>query len=69
MCGCASVKPPETGRLEIWDTRVVGLMLRVTPSGAATWSVRRRADDGRRLRAPIGTWPAIGLYVRRGNGL
>lgn len=63
------VKPPVAGRLEIWDTRVSGLMLRVTPSGAATWSVRRRTDDGRRLRAPIGTWPAIGIREARQRAL
>ncbi len=42
-----ALKPPEQGRLEVWDTRVVGLVLRLTPTGAATWSVRARTRDGR----------------------
>ena len=48
------LKPPEAGRLEIWDTRVVGLVLRLTPSGAASWSVRARTRAGKRTRLGLG---------------
>jgi len=34
-----SLPPPANGRVEIWDSRVSGLVLRITPTGAATWSV------------------------------
>ncbi|PVE20393.1 hypothetical protein DC522_32600 [Microvirga sp. KLBC 81] len=41
-----SIKPPPTGRLEIWDKRTPGLCLRVTPTGAASWSFRYRPRNG-----------------------
>ena len=28
-----TIKPPAAGRMEVWDTRVTGLVLRVTPTG------------------------------------
>ena len=37
-----SVKPPTSGRLEITDTRCVGLVFRVTPNGIKSWSFRFR---------------------------
>ena len=40
-----SQKPPETGRLGGWDTRVSGLVLRMTPGSVATWSVSARSRD------------------------
>ena len=40
-----TVEPPNDGRLEVWDTRIPGLVLRFTPSGAASWSVRARTRD------------------------
>ena len=60
-----ALKPPERGRLEVWDTRVVGLVLRLTPTGAATWSVRARTRDGKRTRPTLGAWPAIGITEAR----
>ena len=63
------VKPPEAGRLEIWDTRVTGLVLRVTPTGSATWSVRMRTADGKRTRPKLGTWPAMGITEARKQAL
>ncbi len=63
------VKPPASGRLEIWDTRVGGLVLRITPTGAATWSIRARTADGKRTRPKLGTWPAVGIADARKRAL
>jgi hypothetical protein len=52
------LKPPETGRLEIWDTREAGLVLRLTPSGATSWSVRARTCT-RRRQNPSVKWPGF----------
>jgi hypothetical protein len=60
-----ALKPPVTGRLEIHDTRVNGLMLRVTPSGGATWSVRQRLADRKRPRPSIGRWPEMPIREAR----
>jgi integrase len=60
-----SVKPPATGRLEIRDTEVVGLVLRVTPNGAMTWSARTRTNDGKQTRPKLGSYPALGLAAAR----
>ena len=60
-----SQKPPETGRLEVWDTWVSGLVLRMTPGGVATWSVRARTRDGKRTRPTIGTWPSMSITASR----
>lgn len=60
--GC---RPPATGRLEVWDTRVSGLVVRITPTGSATWSVRARTADGKRTRPKLGTWPAVGIADAR----
>ena len=60
-----TVRPPETGRLEIWDTRTNGLVIRITPTGAMTWSVRARTADGKKTRPALGTWPALGVAAAR----
>ena len=59
------VMPPETGRLEIWDTREAALVLRISSSGAATWSVRARTREGKRTRPTLGTWPTLGVAAAR----
>jgi integrase len=60
-----SLPPPANGRVEIWDSRVSGLVLRITPTGAATWSVRGRTHDGKRVRPKLGGWPALGVSAAR----
>ena len=59
------LKPPEDGRIELRDTRVAGLVLRVMPSGVATWSVRTRTKDGKQTRPKLGTWPALSIKQAR----
>jgi integrase len=41
-----AIKPPASGRTEYWDAQTTGLCLRVTPTGAATWSFRYRPREG-----------------------
>src|SRR4051794_17742013 len=60
-----TIRPPPSGRLEIWDARATGLALRVTPSGMLSWSVRARLPDGRQVRATIGRWPDFPLAAAR----
>jgi integrase len=63
------LKPPQRDRLEVWDTRMVGLVLRLTPAGAASWSLRARTHDGKRTRSTLGTWPALGIAEARRRAL
>lgn len=58
-------EPPASGRLEIRDTETVGLVLRVTPAGVMTWSVRTRTKDGKQTRPKLGTYPAMGIAAAR----
>jgi integrase len=39
------IKPPDSGRVEYWDTGVAGLCLRVTAGGTASWSFRYRPRE------------------------
>jgi integrase len=47
----------------------MGLVLRMTPTGAATWSVRTRTADGKQTRPKLGTWPAMGIAEARKEAL
>lgn len=60
-----ALKPPEKGRLELWDARQRNLVLRVTASGVYAWSVPTRTKDGRRTRVALGRWPEIGIAEAR----
>jgi integrase len=60
-----NLKPPQRGRSEIRDSKVRGLVLRMTPTGAATWSVRALLRDGRHTRVNLGTYPALSLAEAR----
>lgn len=59
-----SVKPPLSGRLELRDDDVIGLILRVVASGRKTWSVWYRFN-GRASRLTLGTFPTLGLADAR----
>jgi hypothetical protein len=53
---------PPGGRLEIWDSRCEGLVLRVSDQGRVTYHARARAADGRKRFAGMGpgrrsSWP------------
>ncbi|MCC0809014.1 DUF4102 domain-containing protein [Methylobacterium sp. W2] len=63
---------PESGRIEVSDTRCKGLELRVTSGGARSWSFRfRDPRSGRVTRATIGSYPEVSLADarERANGL
>lgn len=60
-----ALKPPASGRIELRDARVTGLVLRITPAGVATWSIRTRTRDGKQTRPKLGTWPALGVRKAR----
>lgn len=60
-----ATRPPTSGRLELFDTLTPGLMLRVTATGAASWSARGVMPDGRRGRVTFGTYPEVGLAEAR----
>ena len=55
---------PAEGRLELWDTLVPGLGLRITSTGHCSWSVLTRVD--RKLtRYTLGAYPVVGLADAR----
>lgn len=60
---------PEAGRVEVRDTACPGLVLRITPAGAASWSARGVLPDGRHGRVPLGTYPEVGLAEARKRAL
>jgi integrase len=64
-----NLKPPERGRIEIRDTKVRGLVLRMTWTGAATWSVRAVLRDGRHTRVNLGRYPGTSLAEARRSAL
>lgn len=57
--------PEEGKRVELRDSRVPGLVLRMTSTGAATWSVRTRTKDGKQTRPRLGTWPSMSIAAAR----
>ena len=64
----ATLRPDPTRRLEVPDDKVPGLALRVTPSGAKTWTLRYRVEGGRRgrlRRLTLGGYPAVSLAKAR----
>jgi integrase len=66
-----SVKPPRSGRVEIWDSRVPGFGLRVAASGAMAWVVMTRIK-GRQVRKTLPGRPyleAVEDNGRRGKRL
>ena len=67
---CASSAAPDGRRLDVRDGKVRGLVLRVSPDGGKAWSVvYRRKVDGRRRRATLGGYPALGLADARSAAL
>ena len=61
-----SLQAPKSGRLEIHDAKCTGLVIRVTPAAAKTWSFRfRDPRSGVLTRATIGPYPEITLATAR----
>ena len=60
-----ATKPSEKPS-ELWDSRVSGLCLRISPGGARTWTLRYRPRDSVSFkRLSLGRYPEIGLAVAR----
>ena len=63
----ANVKPPASGRIEIWDAMLPGFGLRISEKGSKSWvvlyHVRGRATGKRRLT--LGRYPIISLAKAR----
>ena len=59
------LQAPAIGRLEILDSRVEGLMLRVTANDVRTWTVRGRLPDGTRKRVTLGKYPELSISKAR----
>jgi len=57
-------KPPVTGRLEIFDSNVRGLSLRITPNGSRTWYANYRSA-GKLRRKCIGSVHQVELASAR----
>ena len=60
----ALIKPPASGRLEIWDAALPGFGLRVTDKGAKSWVAMYRTGT-RKRRLTLGGYPKIKLGVAR----
>jgi len=58
------LRPPATGREEIWDAKQAGLCVRVTASGAKSYCVVRKVA-GRKARATLGKHPAMTVIQAR----
>jgi integrase len=65
-----SARPRDGKRTDFFDKKVRGLMLRVTPNGVKTWSLRySRKSDSKRIRMTIGEYPAFSLSDARDEAL
>ena len=51
-----ALRPPAQGRVEVHDTRMPGLVFRITPAGSKTWVYRGRTRDGRATRIKLGDY-------------
>lgn len=64
-----ATKAPASGRVELHDGQVPGLVLRITANDIRTWSVvYRRRSDGKKRRYTLGPYPSIELAVARQRG-
>lgn len=59
-----SIEPPAKGRAEIYDAKVPGLLVRVTPTGSTSFYVRKRVS-GRPRYVRLGAWPDMTVHQAR----
>jgi integrase len=59
-----NVKPPEKGRLQLWDSALPAFGLRITERGKKSWVVMYRYRD-RQRRMTLGSYPAFSLAEAR----
>ncbi len=60
----ATLKAPERGQIDYWDTNLPGFGLRVSYGGRRTWIVMYRSG-GRKRRLSLGTYPSLQLAGAR----
>jgi len=64
------LKAPETGRIEISDTKRPGLRFRLSASGNAVWMYEKRVKGGLKRKHTLGAWPKpISLSDARAQAL
>ena len=63
------VKAPESQRVEVWDTKLRGLGLRITSRGIKTWAVVYRNNFGKQRRYTLGRYPDLTLSDARTGAL
>lgn len=59
------MRPPITGRLQVYDTVIPGFGLRITDRGVKTWFLMSRVPSGEQARFTLGRMPAVGLAAAR----
>ncbi len=59
-----SLRPPEAGQLEIFDTILPGFGIRVSQGGRKAWILLYRVN-GRKRRMTLGAYPALSLSAAR----
>jgi integrase len=65
-----SLKPAPDRRLEVSDTKRVGLRFRLSPVGKATWMYEKRVKGGMKRKHTLGAWPEpISLSTARAMAL
>lgn len=52
-----SLKAPDKGRIEVSDTKRVGLRFRLSSSGRASWMFEKRVKGGTKRKHTLGAWP------------
>ena len=60
----ADAPPPNSGRVELWDSELPGFGLRISSAGRRSWQVMYRVD-GRKRRLTLGNFPALPLKLAR----
>lgn len=64
-----SLKAPDTGRIEVSDTKRKGLRFRLSSKGKAVWMYEKRVKGGLKRKHTLGTWPAVSLSNARATAL
>lgn len=58
------MRPPQSGRFEVWDAALPGFGLRITENGNRSWILMTRLH-GRLIRYTVGAYPALSLSEAR----
>lgn len=61
-----NLKPPTSGRREVWDAQLPGFGLRISASGLKTWQAFYRVD-GKMVREKLGSLRRSRTCARHAN--